>query len=251
MALRVCLGWVGAVAIIAAALPLAASAQVLPRIKAKVVSFDGTTLTVMPLAGASTPPPPSRPANAKPGITHGGTPDAGTAAPGTAPMTFAVLPDTRYVGTEKAAFTDIKVGDFAGAAVHAGTGGRLRADEVFLYPDALRGTGEGRLSESGQLVVNGTVSDVKPGLLTLHYRGLTWNGKICEGRAPPPAFASRLACAGDAFITVDDGVPVTKLAPGDASLVVPDAIVTVSVARNRDGVNVTPGLIVEKPQALP
>jgi hypothetical protein len=220
-------GVAGAMAI-AAALSVAASAQVLPRIKAKVVSFDGTTLVVAPLPAGSG-------GDAKPGET----------------MRFTVLPETRYVATGKAALTDIKVGDFAGAAVRAGSGGRLKAEEIFLYPEALRGTGEGRFTEKGRLMINGTVSAVAPAQLTLHYRGLAPNGKLCEGRAPPPAIASRLTCTGDAVISAGDSVPVTALTVGDASMVVPDAVVTVSVAKNSEGAKVTPGLIVEKPDVSP
>jgi len=220
-------GLAGAIAI-AMALPLAASAQVLPRVKARVVSFDGTTLVVAPFPAGSG-------GEAKPGET----------------MRFTVLPDTRYVATRKAALTDIKIGDFAGAAVRAGSGDRLRAEEIFLYPDALRGTGEGRFTEKGRLMINGTVSAVAPGRLTLHYRGLAPNGKLCEGRAPPPAIASRLTCTGDAVVGAGDSVPVTALTVGDASMVVPDAVVTVSVAKNGEGGKVTPGLIVEKPDVSP
>jgi hypothetical protein len=193
-----------------------------------VVSFDGTTLVVAPF-------PAGPGGEAKPGET----------------MRFTVLPDTRYVATRKAALTDIKIGDFAGAAVRAGSGDRLRAEEIFLYPDALRGTGEGRFTEKGRLMINGTVSAVAPGRLTLHYRGLAPNGKLCEGRAPPPAIASRLTCTGDAVVGAGDSVPVTALTVGDASMVVPDAVVTVSVAKNGEGGKVTPGLIVEKPDVSP
>jgi hypothetical protein len=225
------LGLAGA-AVMLAALSLAASAQVLPRIKAKVVSFDGTTLVVAPLpAGPEEEPKP----DAKPDET----------------MRFTVLPETRYVATEKAALTDIKVGDFAGATVRAGSGSKVKAEEVFLYPEALRGTGEGRFTEKGRLMINGTVSAVAPGQLTVHYRGLAPNGKLCEGRAPPPAVASRLTCTADAVIGAGDGVPVTALTVGDASMVAPGAVVMVSVAKNREGAKVTPGLIVEKPDGSP
>ena len=34
----------------------------------------------------------------------------------------------------------------------------MKAQEVYLYAEALRGTGEGRFPEGDRLIVNGTVS---------------------------------------------------------------------------------------------
>jgi hypothetical protein len=252
------IGFAGAAAVIAAAFLSTgpAAAQVLPRIKGRVISFDGTTLTVAPLPARQTRSAGPAPPPAKPGMSHG-VPRAMPATAGAEDAAaedaqhFTVLPDTRYVGTAAAAFADIKPGDFVGAAVREGSGGRLRAEEIYLYPAALRGAGEGRFTENGRLIVNGTVSDVKPGMLTLHYRGLVLNGKVCEGRAPPPAFASGLSCSGDAVLAAGDDAKVTALTDGNASLVTPDAVVTVSVAKNGAGELVAPGIIVEKPQSPP
>ena len=99
-------------------------------------------------------------------------------------------------------------GDYAGAAVTVGRNGVMRASDVYLYPPALRGSGEGRFPDADRVIINGTVSAVQftsaddhnDGTMTIHYRGAVLNsvapGKtVCEGRASPPAYASPLACA--------------------------------------------------------
>ena len=107
-----------------------AGAQPVVRVKARLTAFDGQVMTLEPL--------PSK--------------DQAAAEP----FTVSVLPDTRYVGSDRTSFAAIKPGDYAGAAVTEGRGGALRAQEVYLYAEALRGTGEGRFPEGERLIVNGT-----------------------------------------------------------------------------------------------
>ena len=181
-----------------------------------------------------------------------------------APMTVSVTPATRYVGSNKASFAGIKPGDYAGAAFTSPTGDRLRAQEVFLYAEPLRGTGEGRFPEGDRIIVNGTVSAIKAadpggkqdGALALHYHGsvLTGLGRgktLCEGRATPPAYASALACEADAVIEIPPGIAVTSMTEGDKSLLVPGSVVTVAIAKAADGKNTTPGVVVEKLVPVP
>jgi hypothetical protein len=227
-----------------------ASAQPVTRLKAKLTAFDGQVMTVEPL-------PVSQPSSS-------GKPQAPDSAAKPAALTIQVTPSTRYVGSERAAFSDIKAGNYAGAAFNPPSGDRLSAQEVFLYADSLRGTGEGRFPEGERLIINGTVSAVKPGepqdkhasTLTLHYHGAVLTGlgrgkTLCEGRASPPAYASALACESDAIIEVPPGTPVSWLREGDRSLLVPGSLVTVALAKTTDGKDVTPGVLIEKPAPAP
>ena len=220
------------------------------RLKAKLMAFDGQVMTVEPLP-ASQPSP-------------SGKPQVSDNAAKPAALTVLVTPSTRYVGSEKAELSDIKPGNYAGAALNPPSGDRLSAEEVFLYADALRGTGEGRFPEDDRLIINGTVSAVKPGVpqakqpstLTLHYHGAVLTGlgqgrTLCEGRASPPAYASALACESDAIIEVPPGTPVSWLREGDKSLLLPGSLVTVALAKTADGKDVTPGVLVEKPAPTP
>jgi hypothetical protein len=223
------------------------------RLKAKLIAFDGQAMTLEPLSSA----PPARAPNIKAqGAAAASAPPVDDAAK---PFTVAVLPGTRYVGSDKASFAAIKEGDYVGAAVTQRSGGKLRAQNVYLYAEALRGTGEGRFPEGERLLVNGTVSEVKPtapedqqdGFLTLHYRGAVLTGlgrgrTLCEGRASPPAYASALACEASVAIEVMPGTPVFLLTVGDKSLLIPGSLVTVTMTRANDDKNITPGVIVEK-----
>ena len=238
-------------AAVAAAQGFSATAQPVTRLKARLTAFDGEVMTLEPLAA---PPAPSS-----------GKQPAPEAPAKPAAVTVSVTSDTRYVSSDKGRFDDIKPGGYAGAALVQPAGDHLRAQEVFLYSDALRGTGEGRFPEGDRLIVNGTVSAVSAATpdatLTLHYHGsvLTGLGRgktLCEGRASPAAYASVLACESDAVIAVAPGTPVTTLSEGDKKLLVPGSLVTVAV-KTEGGKNTTPGVVVqklvplEKPQTPP
>jgi hypothetical protein len=235
-------------AVVAAAQVFAAPAlaQAIPRLKGTVVSFDGQVLILKPSPDS---------AQSKP---------AADAPPQDAALTVAVLPETKYVSSQAGAFAALRAGGYVGAAVTERRNGRLTAQEVYLYDDALRGSGEGRFAEAGRLHVNGTLSAVKftssedqsGGTMTVHYRGAVMNSAgqgrtVCEGRAAPPALMSALACAADATIEVSSGTPVSALTMGDSALLVPGVTVTVALAKTPDGKQVTPGVIVEQPVAAP
>ena len=236
-------------AVVAAAQCFSATAQPVTRVKARLTAFDGQVMTLEPVS-----PPPA---------LSGKQPPPGDAAkPG--PLSVSVTPATRYVGSGPALFAGIKPGDYAGAALSPPSGDRLRAQEVFFYADALRGTGEGRFPEGDRIIINGTVSAVdagtpenrQGGTLTLHYHGSTLTGlgrgkTVCEGRASPPAYASALACEADAVIEVMPGTPVSSLSEGDKGLLVPGSMVTVAIATAADGKNTSPGVVVEKPAPAP
>ena len=213
-------------------------------------------MVVEPLASA--------PAARAPNIKSQGT-AAGAAPPDDAakPFTVQVLADTRYVGAERSSFAAIKPGDYVGAAVSEKSGGKLLAQDVYLYAEALRGTGEGRFPEGDRLIVNGVVSAVTPtapedkqdGSLTVHYRGAVLTGlgrgrTLCEGRAAPPAYASALACEATVSVEIPSGTPISRLSVGDKSLLVPGSLVTVAMTRAADDRNVAPGVIVERPAAV-
>ncbi len=205
-----------------------ALAQPLPRIKAKVLSFDGKVLRLDPLPAAGKAPPAPQ-----------GMPAAGK------PFDVSVRGETRYVVAAPAALSDIHPGGYAGASV-TDAKGHLTADEVFIYPPGLAGTGEGRFTEGGRTMVNGTVTKAGTTGFTLSYRGAAESSGVCVGRASPPAIASPLSCTGTAAIDVPGGTPVLALSMGAASAIAPGAVVTVSMARDPKGGYVTPGLVIQK-----
>jgi len=238
--LKATFGLVIVCALIAAQGPAAAevkAASPVVRVKARLTGFDGRVMSLEPLPSKDSSP--------------------------AAPFTVSVTPQTRYVSSDKTSLDGVKPGAYAGAAVAEGPEGSLKAADVYLYAETLRGSGEGRFAEAGRLIVNGTVSRIQPpapdgkqpGSLTLHYRGAGLSGlgrgkTLCEGRASPPAYASALACEGDAVIQVPPAASVSALTMGDKSLLVPGSLVTVAMTKTADDKNVAPGVIVEKPATL-
>ena len=193
------------------ALSSPAAAQTVPRIKARLLSIDGALMSV----------------------------DAGD----NKPMTIGLMPATKIVKQEKRALTDIKPGDYVGATFTVAKDGSRHAQEVHVLPDELRGSGEGVIAAgTNRFTVGGTVSALGPGTLTLQYHGSEGtDGSACTGRALPlPG-----GCQGSATIAVAPGVPLVGLVHGDKSLLVPGAVLAISVLAGPDGHPVTPGLTVE------
>jgi hypothetical protein len=191
-----------------------AAAQTVPRIKGKIIDFDGLTFHLAPEGGG-------------------------------AALAIRLQPHTSFMTLQKKSLADVKVGAYAGATVRA-DGNTLTAEEIHLYPDVLRGSSEGRIDEAqGRIVINGAVTSATAGSLSLFYRGAGEANGICQGRADLSQASP--ACTAHPAIMVPSGVPVTLLAPANRGLLAPGAIATVSVEIDAKGVRSTPGLTLERP----
>jgi hypothetical protein len=58
-------------------------------------------------------------------------------------QTIHLNPKTRFILVVPAALADVKPGSFIGVAALPGEGAELKAMEVHIFPEAMRGTGEG------------------------------------------------------------------------------------------------------------
>ncbi len=58
-------------------------------------------------------------------------------------VSLHMTPDVRVLGITKIPLSDIKVGSFVGTTTVPGPGGTQNAVEVHVFPEAMRGTGEG------------------------------------------------------------------------------------------------------------
>ena len=131
----------------------AAAQDNLPRIKGRIVDFDGLTFHLAPETGPQ--------------------------------LAIRLQARTQFMTTQKLALADIKVGSYAGATVVL-KDGVLTAEEVHLYPDAMRGSSEGRIAlGNDRFVITGAVTAASAEGLTLFYRGGHAAGGICLGRAGP------------------------------------------------------------------
>jgi hypothetical protein len=191
-----------------------AAAQSVPRIKAKLVSFEGNLLTVMPEGEKQS-------------------------------MKIGVRPATRILQEEQKTFADIQSGDYIGAVLTKTPQGAFNAQEVHIFPPALKGSGEGLYPAtpgSSRFILNGTVTGTAASTLTVKFRGASGDGAKCTGRAPVIVING---CEGNATVTVEKAAPVIALAAADKSLLVPGAVLAISIMAGPDGKPVTPGLTIE------
>ena len=123
-------------------------------------------------------------------------------------QTIHLNPKTRFVLVVPAALTDVKPGSFIGVAALPGEGNELKAMEVHIFPEAMRGTGEGfRPFDLGpkSSMTNGNISarvDATTGpKLTVTYKG------------------------GEQTIVVDPKTPIVGFEPGAQTDLKPGAAI--------------------------
>lgn len=190
---------IGALAALLAVPALAQAPEGTPtNVRGTVAKLDGQTLLVKPRKG----------------------PDVKVAlAPG-----FGVL------GVVKLKLADVKQGDFVGVAAAPGKDGKLHAQEVLVFPEAARGTGEGhypwdlrgRNDTMTNATVSGVVSRSRSRVLKLSYKG------------------------GEQEIAVSPRTPVVTFKPANLALLKPGAAVFLRGIKKPDGTIVAQRAIAEQ-----
>jgi len=126
---------------------------------------------------------------------------------------------TPIVGVAAATLADVKPGSFVGSAAKTQPDGTMVAWEVHIFPESLRGTGEGhRPMDPQNTMTNGTV-----GADMASVGGVT-------GRT-----SSINDAGGQKKILVPDGVPVVTYELGSRALLVPGAHVSVTATEPAGG----------------
>jgi hypothetical protein len=156
------------------------------RIRGTVEKLDGQTLTVKSREGAE--------------------------------LTIALAPNFTVSAVVEKSLADIKTGDYVGAATLKGADGKLNALEVLIFPEAMRGTGEGERPWDlvpDSLMTNATVAGIATAaqaqVLKVTYKG------------------------GESEIIVAPDTPIVTFAPGDASLLKPGAAFILTAQKKSDG----------------
>jgi hypothetical protein len=133
-------------------------------------------------------------------------------------LTIALAPNFTVSAVVKKSLGDIKAGDFVGAASTKGTDGKLHALEVLIFPEAMRGTGEGERAwdlTPDSLMTNATVAGI---------------AGAAQGQALKVTYKG-----GESEIIVAPSTPVVTFGPGDASLLKPGAAVFIGAIKKPDG----------------
>ncbi len=133
------------------------------------------------------------------------------------PLTIILKPNATIVAIVPAALSAITKGSFVGSAATPGPDGRLLAIEVHIFPESMRGSGEGhRAFDLGpqSTMTNGTVGDVtatSDTTLTLRYAG------------------------GEKQIAITPNTIIVTYAPGTTALLAPGQHFTLAATVNPDG----------------
>ena len=141
---------------------------------------------------------------------------------------------TRYVLVAPAALADVKPGAFIGVAAMPGENGELKAMDVHIFPEAMRGTGEGFRPYDlapGSTMTNGNidarVDSVSGPKLTVSYKG------------------------GEKTIVVDPKTPIVVFEPGGESDLKPGAAILARGPKADDGTIDAAFVLIDKDGLVP
>ncbi len=133
-------------------------------------------------------------------------------------LEVALAENATVATVKKVELASIAAGAYIGTATRTGAGGKLQAIEVLVFPEAMRGAGEGHYAwdlEPGSMMTNGTIDGVATAAvgreLTVGYKGGTVSVHV-----PPDA-------------------PVVTFAPAEKADLKPGAPVFLSAAKNAEG----------------
>ena len=148
--------------------------------------------------------------------------------------TVSLTAEAKIFGVEKRQLSDIKAGDFVASGGVRGTDGKIHAVEVRIFPEALRGTGEGQRPwnvKPDGVMTNATVGTVSQtsagGVVKVTYKD------------------------GESEYTIGPDVPVLAYVVADKSLLKPGAAILTIALKKADGSLVTGRVTAEKDGVKP
>ena len=148
--------------------------------------------------------------------------------------------------------TKLTPGAYVGATAVPQPDGTLLAREVHVFPESMRGTGEGHRAmdaEPDSTMTNATIASVRA-------RGepmrSTTNATVAEVSGAADGRALTLAYkGGEKVVVVPENVPIVMVEPAERSLLVPGAHVVVYAAAQPDGTLAADRLTVGKNGFVP
>jgi len=149
-------------------------------------------------------------------------------------LTIALAPNLTVRYLVKKSLADVKSGDFVATTSTKGTDGKNHSVELRIFPEAMRGLGEGQYAWDlmpDSLMTNATVSGVTGApqgqTLKVNYKG------------------------NESEIIVDPDTPIFGYGTGDASLLKPGAAIFIVALKKPDGSLSTAGVTAEKEGVRP
>lgn len=147
---------------------------------------------------------------------------------------IALAPNYTVRGVVKKELSDIKAGDYVASTSVKGTDGKLHAIEVHIFPEAMRGTGEGQFA--WDLVPDSLMTNATVGSIT----------------AAPKGSTMKVSYKGsESEIDVPADIPIVTYVPGDAGLLKKGAAVFIIALKKEDGTLTASGVTAEKDGVKP
>ena len=170
-------------------------------------------------------------------------------------MVTVRMADNVRVSARSAASPDaLATGAFIGTTAVEQPDGTLKAVEVHVFPESMRGTGEGHRpmdTEPGSTMTNATVTNVTAAPKSAPRSTMT-NATVAN--VAPGGSTRKLTLqykGGEKTVVVGDGVPVVMVEAGDPSMLVPGAHIVVTAAKQLDGTLTTDRISVGKNGIVP
>jgi len=136
--------------------------------------------------------------------------------------TFKLAANVLVVQNKPATLADIKPNDFVASAAMRGADGKLHSTELRIFPEAMRGVGEGQRpmnDPANQTMTNATVT----------------GAAVANGSNDIKVKYA----GGESELIVDPGIPVTRIDLADKALAKPGAKVRVQGVRTADGATIS------------
>jgi len=185
-----------------AAPPAAAPTPPPTRIRGTIASLDGQTLTVKSREGQ--------------------------------PVTIKLADPLTVMTVKNVPLSSVAAGSYIGTATRTGAGGTLQAIEVLVFPENMRGAGEGHYGwdlEPGSMMTNGTVNGVV---------------EASSGRELKIGFKGE-----SNSVTVPANAPVVTFAPAEKADLKPGAPIFVAAGKNAEGQFTAARVVVGKDGVAP
>ncbi len=163
-------------------------------------------------------------------------------------LTIALAPNFTVSGCVAKSLADIKPGDFVASTSLKGPDGKLKAIEVHIIPENLRGVvPEAQLPwdlAPDSIMTNATLAQITSAPQG-HVMKVTFKGNEAEVTIP-----DGIPIVG--YVpTIPDGIPIVGYVPADASLLKPGAAVFITAQKQADGTLTAARVTAEKDGVKP
>lgn len=169
-------------------------------------------------------------------------------------ITVRLADNARVSARSAAKLEAITSGAFIGTTAIPQPDGTLSAVEVHIFPESMRGTGEGHRpmdTAPGSTMTNATVTSVTAAGKAAPRNTMT-NATVANVAASGPGRRITLKYKdGEKVVVVGDSVPVVMVEPGDISMLVPGAHILVTATKQLDGTLIADRISVGKDGLVP